>query len=134
MAREQRAKVVIFAQRTIATLLAEWGIACHTMVKGEGYEGSEQVTEQAATLFRRYGILEVIPVAQPILQLRKCIWLVQRAGFQTWSHERLASEIGPIGFDPLSVQPATRSRAHLLFYAGRQVLFGYRPPVEQSEP
>ncbi len=134
IAGAQEGDVFLFAQRTTARALGLIGIDCHVMPKGAGYEGSEQVTNQAAPIFRQLGITEVIPVAQPVFQLRKCIWLVQRSGFRTWSHGRLVAEIGPIGFDPLSVQPATRSRAHLMFYTARQILTGYRPPVEQSEP
>lgn len=126
--------VRIFAQRTIARVLRERGVECQVVEKRPGYEGSEEVTCQAAELFRRLGITEVIPVAQPCLQLTKCIRLVRSAGFTTPSFGRLIQMIGWIGFDTQSVQPATRDPFRLVYYTARQILFGYRPPMEQSEP
>ena len=134
IAQAQHEPVLIIAQRSTAKVLQELGIPCEIVQKRTGYEGSEEVTLQAADLFRRHNITAVIPVAQPFLQLTKCIQLVRRQGFTTPSLRTLLPMIGWIGFDQLSVQPATRGVYHLVFYTARQVLFGYRPPVEQSEP
>lgn len=126
--------VIVFAQRTTAQILQALGVKCHTVKKQPGYEGSEEPTRQATELFRQNGITEVIPVAQPFLLLTKCIWLVRKEGFQTPSFWKLARMIGWVGFDWHSVQPATRGPLRLVFYTILQILFGYRPPAEQSEP
>jgi hypothetical protein len=126
--------VVIHAQRTTAKLLREMGIECHQTEKRPGYEGSEEPTRQAAELFREKGITEVIVVANPFLHLVKCIQLVRKEGFKTPSFWELDDMIGWIGFDKHSEQPATRGPIRLIYYTLRQMLFGYRPPVEQSEP
>lgn len=126
--------IMIFAQRTTARALKELGISCHIVQKVPGYEGSEEVTRQAAELFRKHGIVEVIPVAQPVLQLTKCILLIRKEGFITQPFQHLAGQIGWIGFDACSVQPATRDPIRLVLYTVCQTLFGYRPPIEKSEP
>lgn len=126
--------VTIVAQRTVASVLSELHSSCHVIEKRSGYEGSEEVTEQADVIFRRLGITEVIPVAQPVLQLIKYQGLLEATGYTTPSYWDLTRMIGWIGFDPQSVQPQTRSAGHLLYYTAKQILTGYRPPVEQSEP
>ena len=126
--------VIIFAQRTTAVALEELGVKCFIVIKSQGYEGSEEVTRQMSHLFKVLGITEVIPVAQPFLHLNKCIQLVKDAGFKTQSFWQLVQMIGWIGFDKMSVQPATRGPLRLVFYTIRQIVFGYRPPIEQSEP
>jgi hypothetical protein len=125
---------IVVCQRTAAELLNELGDNLYVVKKKPGYEGSEEVTDQAAEIFHTQGITEVIPVAQPILHLWKCIRLVRKAGFKTPGFWKLAFQIGWIGFDKESVQPATTSLLGLLIYTVRQILFGYRPPIEQSEP
>ncbi len=128
-------QVLILAQRTTASILKSLGVDCYVVGKGTGYEGSEQVTRQAVNLFSAdESITEVIPVAQPVMQLVKCIALLRKEGFKTPSFLRLVKMIGWVGFDSQSVQPATRGPLRLAFYTLRQILFGYRPPVEQSEP
>lgn len=135
IAKAQSEPVLILAQRTTARILRELGIECHVVQKRPGvYEGSEEPTRQAVEIFREKGIKEVIPVAQPLLQLTKCIQLVRKEDFRTLSFWKLARMIGWIGFDWLSVQPATRDPFRLVFYTARQILFGYRPPPELSEP
>lgn len=126
--------VVIHAQRTVARLLREMGVECEVTDKRPGYEGSEEPTDQAAESFQAKGITEVIPVANPFLHLWKCISLVRKKGFTTPPWWKLDFWIGWIGFDPLSEQPGTRGAIPLLYYTAKQVLTGYRPPVEQSEP
>jgi len=42
----------------------------------------EEVTAQATEIFREQGIVEVIVVVQPILQLTKCRQLVKKHGFK----------------------------------------------------
>lgn len=125
--------VVIFAQRTTASLLRKIGVPCYEVHKRVGYEGSEEVTEQAAKVFKKLGITEVIPVAQPFYQLIKCISLVRKYGFKTFSFFKLARLIGWIGFDRDSVQPWCRDPFRLTFYTIRQIFFGYHPPAELSE-
>ncbi len=127
-------EIVVFAQRTTAAVLKELGVECHVTMKKPGYEGSEEPTRQATELFRARGITEVIPVANPFLHLFKCIQLVQKEGFKTLSFWELAEMIGWIGFDKKSEQPGTRGPLMLVYYTAQQILFGYRPPVEQSEP
>lgn len=127
-------EVVVFAQRTTAAVLREIGVECHVTKKKPGYEGSEEPTRQAVELFRAKGITEVIVVANPFLHLFKCIQLVQKEGFKTLSFWELAEMIGWIGFDRKSEQPGTRGPLRLVYYTAKQILTGYRPPVEQSEP
>jgi len=134
IAEAQSDTVVIVAQRTTAKILRSYGIACQSVTRQPGYEGSEEPTRQAANIFRQAGITKVIPIAQPCLQLTKCIGLIRKQGFATPSFWRLVRIIGWIGFDRQSVQPATRDPFRLVWYAGRQILCGCRPPVEQSEP
>ena len=124
----------IVAQRTTAAVLQELGVKDVFVVKKRpGYEGSKDVTDQAAEVFRAEGITEVIPIAQPLLQLTKCIQLVRKAGFRTLSFWKLCRMIGWIGFDRKSVQPWTRDPVRLVFHAFRQIFFGYQPPPELSE-
>lgn len=134
IASQQHEPVTIVAQRTVYDILNGLRFPCLPIEKRSGYEGSEAVTEQADAIFRRLGIREVIPVAQPVFQLTKCLRLVRTAGYKTPDFWDLAHRIGWIGFDPQSVQPATRDPFSLLYYTARQILTGYRPPVEQSEP
>lgn len=130
----QKEPILVFAQRTTASILKEIGVECYVVQKQAGYEGSEEPTRQAAKIFEENGIEEVIPVAQPFLHLTKCIFLVQREGFRTMSFWKLVRMIGWIGFDRFSVQPAAKDPFRLIFYTIQQIIFGYRPPLEQSEP
>ena len=133
--QDEKEQVLVFAQRSIAVILKEFGVKCDVSQKqAGGYEGSEEPTRQACEIFQKRNIKEVIPVAQPFLHLTKCIRLIRKQGLTTISYYKLARKIGWIGFDSLSVQPATRSPFKLLFYAVRQIFFGYRLPFEQSEP
>ena len=125
--------VKIVAQKTTAAVLQELGASVLVVKKRSGYEGSEDLTGQAAEVFRAEGISEVIPVAQPFLQLTKCIQLVRKAGFKSPSFWKLCRMIGWIGFDRKSVQPWTRGPVRLVFYTFRQMFLGYRPPPELSE-
>jgi len=123
---------VVVAQRTVALILEELGVRCHVVKKRSGYEGSEEVTRQAAEIFRDLEMEEVVPVAQPVLQLIKCAGLIRKAGFAIPSFWRLVWMIGWIGFDKRSVQPWTRDPFRLVWYTARQILFGYKPPSELS--
>ena len=125
--------VLVFAQRTTALVLKELSVECQIVPKRSSYEGSEVLTRQPAEVFKENGITEVIPVAQPFLQLTKCIQLVHKEGFRTPSFFKLVSLIGWIGFDRESVQPWTRGLFRLVFYTARQILFSYKPPPELSE-
>lgn len=125
--------VVVVAQRTTALVLQRLGVPVATVEMRLGYEGSEEVIRQASVAFRRQGVREVIPIAQPFLQLTKCVQLVRKAGFRTPSFWKLCRMIGWIGFDPQSAQPWTRGPVRLVFYTMRQMLLGYRPPPELSE-
>ena len=136
IAEGQDGKVVIHAQRSVAKILRDMGVECYATKRNDaiGYEGSEEPVRQAAELFRDTGITEVIPVANPVLHLIKCISLVMAEGFKTPSFLKLVRMIGWIGFDKKSVQPQTWSLFWLVYYTAKQILFGYRPPLEQSEP
>ncbi|MBI2003448.1 MAG: hypothetical protein HYS78_00485 [Parcubacteria group bacterium] len=126
--------VIVVAQRTTTVVLREFGISVeHTVERCPGYEGSEEVVRQAAAVFRRYRITEGIPVAQPFLQLTKCVQLVRKAGFMTPSFWKLCRMIGWIGFDRQSAQPWTRGPVRLVLYTFRQMFLGYRPPRYLSE-
>lgn len=135
IAAEEDEFVVVVAQRTTAAILKELGVpVAHVIKKMPGYEGSEEVLRQAEEIFRMNPeITEVIPVAQPFLQLTKCVQLVKNAGYVCWSFLRLVWEIGWIGFDWHSVQPWTRDLFRLVFYTFRQMFLGYKPPPELSE-
>lgn len=126
--------IVVVAQRTVSLALHERLVSIdHVVQKKPGYGGSEEVVRQAAEVFRRYGITEVIPVAQPFLLLTKCVQLVRKAGFRVPSFPKLCRMIGWIGFDWYSRQPWTRDPIRLVYYTMRQIVFGYRPPPELSE-
>lgn len=127
--------VVVVAQRSTAATLRELGIpVAHVVEKRPGYESSEEVVRQAARIFWERGVKEeIIPVAQPFLQLTKCIQLVRKAGFRTPSFWKLCRMIGWIGFDRQSAQPWTRGPVRLVFYTFRQMFLGYHPPPELSE-
>jgi hypothetical protein len=129
----QEGQVLVFAQRTTASVLKELGVECCVAQKSSGYEGVEAPTQQAAELFWKENIMDVIPVAQPMFLLTRCIWLVRKSGFRTLSFRRLVRMIGWIGFDRLSVQPWTRGPVRLVLYMLAQMFFGYRPPEELSE-
>ncbi len=134
IAEAQSEPVVIHAQRTTAKVLRELGVECYATDRQPGYEGSEEPNCQATKLFKEMGITEVIPVANPFVHLIKCISLVKAEGFKTPSFLSLCQMIGWIGFDRKSVQPQTRGPIRLFLYTVAQIVFGYRPPVEQSEP
>lgn len=85
------------------------------------YLDSEGVWEEAKEIFRRMGITEVIPVAQPFLQMIKIKAMIQADGFEV-----IDREIGRIGFDKESNQPWTRGPIQLFVYALRQKLTGSR--------
>jgi len=133
--------LVVLFQRTVAEATEVLGILplpdpilnFYVADKRPGYEGSEEVVRQAAEIFRKHGITEVLPIAQPVLQLTKCVQLVRKAGFRTPSFWKLCRMIGWIGFDRKSVQPWTRGPVRLVLYTMRQMFFGYRPPPELSE-
>ena len=131
---------IVVAQRTTLAAMETLGVPdglvfldIHTIQKRLGYEGSEDVVEQAAKVFRAHGVTEVIPVAQPVLQLTKCVQLVRKAGFRTPSFWKLCRMIGWIGFDWQSAQPWTRDPVRLVFYTFRQVVFGYKPRQHLAE-
>ena len=129
--------IVLVSQRTVLLALRQLGAPVakiHVVEKRLGeYEGSEEVVKQATEVFLERRITEVIPVAQPFLQLTKCVQLVRKAGFRTPSFWKLCRMIGWIGFDPKSKQPGTRGPVRSVLYTIRQMLFGYRPPPELSE-
>jgi hypothetical protein len=96
---------------------------CHSVeLRDDGtYLDSEAVWNDAKAVFTKLGITEVIPVAQPFLQLRKVKQMIAADSFTV-----VDMSIGHIGFDKLSTQPWTRSRMRLLIYAIKQVLTGAR--------
>jgi hypothetical protein len=115
--KEEDGKVVVVAQWEIARALERDEYALSVELPDDGsYLGSEEVTEAAARLFREKGITEVIPVAQPFLQLSKCKKLIKAAGFRV-----VKRDVGRIGFEPRSLQWWTRSRAALFVYALMQI-------------
>lgn len=116
-----------------AVIVSQWEVS--RKLRTDGYEpsysvelrtdgtylDSEGVWNDAKAVFTKMGITEVIPVAQPFLQMRKVRQMIAADGFTV-----VQMPIGRIGFDKLSTQPWTRSRMRLLFYAVKQVLTGAR--------
>jgi hypothetical protein len=115
--KEEDGEVVVVAQWEITRALRPDEYALSVELPADGsYLGSEEVTEAAARLFREKGIKEVIPVAQPFLQLSKCKKLIKAAGFRV-----VKRDVGKIGFEPGSLQWWTRSKAALFVYALMQI-------------
>ncbi len=83
------------------------------------YLDSKEVTSQAAEIFRRYNITEVIPVAQSFFHIYKCIKLIRQEGFRP-----VRRRIGWIGFYRQSFQWYTRGPIRLFIYAVLQKLTG----------
>lgn len=130
----EKNQVLVFAEGSIALILKELRVESLAFKQQGHYGGSEAVTQQAAEIFRDKNIRKVIPVANPILHLTKCMLLVHKEGYNTPSFLELTRHIGWIGFDPESEQPWTRDPFRLIFYTARQIFLGYKPPPEMSEP
>lgn len=122
IAAEEGGKVVIVSQWEISRFLRSRGYEpAHSVeLRPEGtYLDSEGVWSEAKAVLERWGITEVIPVAQPFLQMRKVKRMIQADGFTV-----VDRPVGFIGFDKRSDQPWARRRLQLLAYAVRQALFG----------
>ncbi len=121
---EESEPVVVVAQWEIA--LALNSLPLDYVVKRHRREGayldSNEVMAQAAGIFRRHGVTEVIPVANPFLRLAstKCRAFVRKEGFTP-----LDRKVGWIGFYPESLQWWTRGPIHLTLYSALQLLTGY---------
>lgn len=83
------------------------------------YLDSKEVMRQASSLFNMSYVKSVFVVAQPFLQLRSNISLVEKAGFDPIIPRNMK-----IPFDRKSEQKWARSRTNLLKYTIRQKVFG----------
>jgi hypothetical protein len=133
--RLARAAERIIAQELMLTgkrpiVIAQWEVAAAMLfppdlivrehhIPGK-YLDSNEVMAQAAEFLRKLHVTEVIPVAQPFLQLGKCVSLTRKEGFRP-----LRRDIGWIGFYRKSIQWWTRNPILLVVGAVLQVLFGY---------
>jgi hypothetical protein len=85
------------------------------------YLDSDIVWGTARRVFEQHGISEVIPVAQPFLQMTKVRQLIKSDGFVV-----LDRPVGTVGFDRQSTQWWTRGPLRLLWYAILQQFTGRR--------
>lgn len=95
-------------------------IICVHRKKG-AYLDSEEVTAQAVEYFKKQKITEIIPIAQPFLQITKCRWLIKKAGFVP-----LKRKINWIGFYKNSLQWYTKGPIRSLIYALMQLFSVYK--------
>lgn len=123
--REEAVKgneVIVVAQWEVALALSRKPSLVVYEHRQKGmYLDSEEVTAQAVSLFEAWKITEVIPVANPFLQLFKCRKLVRNVGLTP-----LRRRIGWIGFDKESLQWWTRGPVRLLTGTALHVSVGYR--------
>jgi hypothetical protein len=117
--KEEREEVMIVAQWEVTAALKQFGIIPHKSVlpKPDIYLDSEQVCAEAAEVFRKHNIWQVIPVAQPFLQIIKCKSLIKQSGFSV-----LSRKIHWIGFYKKSLQPWTQGPLKTLWYSIKQTL------------
>lgn len=131
--RLAKAVMGIVAEKPTVAIVAQWEVARqlerdHYSValtveppSDGSYLDSEGVWEAAKVLFEQAGVTQVIPVAQPFLQMAKVKQMIRRDGYEVVSRR-----MGWIGFDSKSKQPWTRSPLRLLAYAIKQKLTGSR--------
>jgi hypothetical protein len=116
-------------------IVAQWEVA--RQLEADGYDvdmpvnlnqdgtylDSEGVWKKAVWLFNTLHIRQVIPVAQPFLQMTKIKRMIKADGFVVADRK-----IKWIGFDndPRNTQPWTKGPIRLFVYAVRQTLFGSR--------
>ncbi|MBW4061735.1 hypothetical protein HJC99_04160 [Candidatus Saccharibacteria bacterium] len=127
------AERIIASEEDTLTIVSQWEVSRQLRADGfnpsrsvelqtDGiYLDSEIVWAEARLLFDELGITEVIPVAQPFLQMLKAQHLIAADGF-TVTRRR----IGWVGFDRRSTQWWTRGPIRLTIYAIGQVLLGIR--------
>jgi hypothetical protein len=116
--------VLVASQWEVARWLEAIGITPDVVseLRPEGeYLDSQGVWDDAKKAFEAKGITEVIPVAQPFLQLGSVKKMIRSDGFSIIKHK-----VGKIGFDndEENTQPWTRSSTALLSYAVRVKLGG----------
>jgi hypothetical protein len=93
---------------------------CSVDLQPDGsYLDSDIVWGTAKKVFEEHGINEVIPIAQPILQMRKVKRLIRSDGFVV-----VERPVGAVGFDAQSTQWWTRGPLRLLLYAILQQFTG----------
>ena len=117
-------EIVVVTQWEISRQLRTRGHdpVCSVEIRSDGhYLDSDTVWRTARTVFDDRGIREVIPVAQPILQMAKVRRLIKSDGFVV-----VKRPVGAIGFDRQSTQWWTRGPLRLLLYAVLQQFTGRR--------
>jgi hypothetical protein len=120
---EEDDDVVIVAQWEVARQLRRDNLhpahAVELRLNGD-YLGSEQVWEEAKTLFKELGISEIIPVGNPFLHMYKLQRMLAADGYTV-----IKRPIGWIGFDPSpeNTQWWCKGPVRLVIYAVLQKLF-----------
>ncbi len=119
----EKDEVVVVSQWEISRQLRAHGQrpAGSVELRPDGYLDSDMVWGSARKVFEQLGIREVIPVAQPVLQMTKVKRLIKSDGFVV-----LERPVGTIGFDGESTQWWTRGPLRLLLYAMLQELTRWR--------
>jgi hypothetical protein len=112
----------VVAQWEIALALEEMGYDnCHVVwPKPNSYLSSANIIDAASPIFRKAGVTQVTPVAQPFLHYPAVARQIKNAGFEIYDRG-----MPKIGHNPNSIQPWTRSGLALTRYALRQKLTGH---------
>lgn len=124
IAQAEKSPVVIVTQWEIARKLRADGVpVAHSVeLRPDGtYLDSDIVWAEAEQVFGQHGVKEVIPVAQPFMQLTKIRMMLNKSGYKI-----LKRKVGWIGFDKQSSQPWTRGPIRLFIYSVKQLLLGLR--------
>lgn len=125
---------IYIQNRNVTNVVAQWEIARHLKNLGfklplhivdlnedGSYLDSRTVWNKAKEIFKLNGINEIIPVAQPFIQLGHIKRMIKKDGFTIvdWPIEK-------IGYDnsPLNTQPWTINALALLLYAIKLALGG----------
>lgn len=114
--------VTVTAQWEVAKALENLGYTVTQVVnlpEDGSYLGSEEVWQAAKARFVDLNVTEVIPVAQPFLQLTKVKRLILKDGYMLTNYP-----IRKIGFDPAkeNTQWWTKGPLRLFLYAALQLL------------
>jgi hypothetical protein len=124
---------IIAAEKDEIVVVSQWEVSRHLRTNGHEplcsvelrpdgeYLDSDAVWVTARKVFELNGISEVIPVAQPVLQMTKVKRLIKADGFVV-----IERPVGMVGFDRQSTQWWTRGPLRLILYAILQQVTGQR--------